>query len=94
MGIFASTRPRPKQNGCICIRFPTPLNVTYVYFNLSTRLVYTNIDHHMYLHYIKLTSIAIDGRICCPNSINYVLKKTSVSNLDVNGLNTICYNMI
>ena len=35
----------------------------------------------MYLHYIKLTSIAIElyGRICCPNSINYVLKKTSVS---------------
>ena len=81
MGIFASTRPRSKQNGCICIRFQTPLNLTYAYFNLSTRLVYTNIHHHMYLHYIKLTSIAIElyGRICCPNSINYVLKKTSVS---------------
>ena len=81
MGIFASTRPRSKQNGCICIRFQTPLNLTYAYFNLSTRLVYTNIHHHMYLHYIKLTSIAIElyGRICCPNSINYVLKKTLVS---------------
>ena len=81
MGIFASTRPRSKQNGCICISFQTPLNLTYAYFNLSTRLVYTNIHHHMYLHYIKLISIAIElyGRISCPNSINYVLKKTSVS---------------
>ena len=81
MGIFASTRPRSKQNGCICIRFQTPLNLTYAYFNLSTRLVYTNIHHHMYLHYIKLISIAIElyGRISCPNSINYVLKKTSKS---------------
>ena len=95
MGIFASTRPRSKQNGCTCIRFQTPLNLTYAYFNLSTRLIYTNIHHHMYLHYIKLISIAIElyGRISCPNSINYVLKKTSVSKSGCDGLNTMCYMM-
>ena len=29
----------------------TVTNLTYAYFHLSTRLVYTNIHHHMYLHY-------------------------------------------